>query len=291
MARHYPGGFGSPTVVIGNSAAAAPLAEAIRDTAGVAAVSEPRTAGDLVRYEVTLRDRADSQAARDTVERLRVTVDTVPAADAKVGGATAITLDANRAASRDNLVIIPIVLVVVLGILVALLRSLVAPLLMMATVVLSFLAALGASGWIFQHLFGFEGSDAGFPLLAFIFLVALGVDYNIFLMHRVREESQQLGTRRGVLRGLTVTGGVITSAGVVLAATFAALATLPLVSLAEMGFVVAFGVLLDTIVVRSLLLPALSYDLGRRIWAPSRLARREPHLVPGEDRHALESVG
>ncbi|TNY37297.1 MMPL family transporter [Thermomonospora catenispora] len=291
MARHYPGGSGSPTIVIGNAAAAAPLAETIRGTAGVAAVSEPRTAGDLVRYEVTLRDRADSQDARDTVERLRTTVDAVPAADAKVGGITATTLDVNRAAFRDNLVIIPIVLVVVFGILVALLRSLVAPLLMMATVGLSFLAALGASGWVFRHVFGFEGADAGFPLLAFIFLVALGVDYNIFLMHRVREESQQLGTRRGVLRGLTVTGGVITSAGVVLAATFAALTTLPLVSMVEMGFVVAFGVLLDTIVVRSLLLPALSYDLGRRIWAPSGLARREARPAPEEEQRALQSVG
>ncbi|MBA9003484.1 MMPL family transporter [Thermomonospora cellulosilytica] len=290
VARHYPGGSGSPTVVIGNAAAAAPLAEAVRGTTGVASVGEPRTAGDLVRYEVTLRDRADSQAARDTVERLRTTVDAVPAADAKVGGVTATTLDTNRAASRDNLVIIPIVLVVVFGILIALLRSLVAPLLMMATVVLSFLATLGASGLIFQHVFGFEGTDAGFPLLAFIFLVALGVDYNIFLMHRVREESQSLGTRRGVLRGLTVTGGVITSAGLVLAATFAALATLPLVSMAEMGFVVAFGVLLDTIVVRSLLLPALSYDLGRRIWAPSRLARHDPSPDPGEPHRVLQPI-
>jgi RND superfamily putative drug exporter len=174
----------------------------------------------------------------------------------------------------------------------ALLRAVVAPLLMIVTVVLSFAASLGASGLFFENVFGFEGTDAGFPLLAFIFLVALGVDYNIFLMHRVREESSQLGTRRGILRGLTVTGGVITSAGLVLAATFAALITLPLVGMAEMGFVVAFGVLLDTIVVRSLLLPAVSYNIGSRIWAPSRLARPAPPETSSDDpeQKVLESI-
>jgi Predicted drug exporters of the RND superfamily len=186
--------------------------------------------------------------------------------------------------------IIPIVLVVVFVILILLLRAIVAPLLMMGTVVLSFAASLGVSGLVFDKLLGFEGTDAGFPLLAFIFLVALGVDYNIFLMTRVREESQVLGTRRGVLRGLTVTGGVITSAGLVLAATFASLTTLPLVGMVEMGFVVAFGVLLDTVIVRSLLLPALAFDLGRRIWAPSRLGRQEPG-IEGPEAKLLQPVG
>jgi RND superfamily putative drug exporter len=221
---------------------------------------------------------------------LRAGLHAVPGADAKVGGTTATDLDINRAADRDNKVIIPIVLGVVFLILIGLLRALIAPLLMMVTVVLSFLASLGACALIFRYGFGFEGADAGFPLLAFIFLVALGVDYNIFLMHRVREESQTLGTRRGVLRGLTVTGGVITSAGLVLAATFAALATLPLVTMAEIGFVVAFGVLLDTIIVRSLLLPALSFGIGRRIWAPGRLARRLPASAP-EPAKVLDTVG
>jgi RND superfamily putative drug exporter len=156
--------------------------------------------------------------------------------------------------------------------------------------VVSFLASLGVSAVIFTEVFGFEEVDPGLPLLAFIFLVALGVDYNIFLMHRVREESQSLGTRRGVLRGLTVTGGVITSAGLVLAGTFAALVTLPLVGMVEMGFIVAFGVLLDTIIVRSLLLPALSYDLGRRIWAPSRLAKADPAPEPIPEK-ILDPVG
>ncbi|QFG21592.1 MMPL family transporter [Actinomadura sp. WMMB 499] len=272
LTEHYAGGSGSPAVVIAPAAASDRVAAAIRGTEGVAGVGPPQTADGLVQYEATLRDPADSEAAQQTVERLR---DSVPS-EAKVGGTTAISVDTNEASSRDNLVIIPIVLVVVLLILVLLLRALVAPLLMMATVILSFLAALGASALFFEHVFGFEGSDASFPLLAFIFLVALGVDYNIFLMHRVREESQSLGTRRGILRGLTVTGGVITSAGLVLAATFAALVTLPLVFMVELGFAVALGVLLDTLIVRSVLLPALAHDIGPRIWTPSRLAREKP---------------
>ncbi|MFS2294085.1 MAG: MMPL family transporter, partial [Actinomadura sp.] len=276
VARHYPAGSGSPAVVIGSASASDEIAAAVRGTPGVAEVGPPATADGLVKYEATLKDPADSAAARTTVDRLRDAVHDVPSADAKVGGTTATNLDIERASERDNLVIIPIVLGVVFLILVALLRALVAPLLMMGTVVLSFLASLGACALIFEHGFGFEGADPGFPLLAFIFLVALGVDYNIFLMHRVREESQVLGTRRGIQRGLTVTGGVITSAGLVLAATFASMVTLPLVFMVEMGFAVAFGVLLDTFVVRSLLLPALSHDLGSRIWAPGRLAKEEP---------------
>jgi RND superfamily putative drug exporter len=287
IARHYAAGSGSPALVIGKAPASDQIAQAVRGTPGVAEVSAPAAAGGLVKYEATLKDAADSQAARATIDRLRTAVHAVPSADAKVGGTTATYLDIKRASSRDNKVIIPIVLAVVLLILIALLRAVVAPLLMMGTVVLSFLASLGACAVIFEHVFGFEGTDSGFPLLAFIFLVALGVDYNIFLMHRVREESQALGTRRGIQRGLTVTGGVITSAGLVLAATFASMVTLPLVFMVEMGFAVAFGVLLDTLIVRSLLLPALSYDIGRRIWTPGRLAKEAPAAPP----KVLDPVG
>ncbi|MEU4824389.1 MMPL family transporter [Actinomadura citrea] len=287
IARHYAAGSGSPALVIGKAPASDQIAQAVRGTPGVAEVSAPAAAGGLVKYEATLKDAADSQAARATIDRLRTAVHAVPSADAKVGGTTATYLDIKRASSRDNKVIIPIVLAVVLLILIALLRAVVAPLLMMGTVVLSFLASLGACAVIFEHVFGFEGTDSGFPLLAFIFLVALGVDYNIFLMHRVREESQALGTRRGIQRGLTVTGGVITSAGLVLAATFASMVTLPLVFMVEMGFAVAFGVLLDTLIVRSLLLPALSYDIGRRIWTPGRLAKEAPVSPP----KVLDPVG
>jgi putative drug exporter of the RND superfamily len=165
------------------------------------------------------------------------------------------------------------VLLVILIVLGLVLRALLAPILLILTVVLSFTAALGVSALVFNHVFHFAGADPGFPLFAFVFLVALGIDYNIFLMTRVREETLRHGTRQGVLRGLSVTGGVITSAGLVLAATFAVLGVLPAVFLAEVGFAVAFGVLLDTIVVRSILVPALAYDIGKKIWWPSKLAR------------------
>lgn len=163
---------------------------------------------------------------------------------------------------------------VILVVLLALLRGLVASLLLVATVILSFGAALGTSAFVFAHVFHFSGEDGSFPLTAFVFLVALGIDYNIFLMTRVREESGRLGTRRGILGGLARTGSVITSAGIVLAATFAVLGVLPLVIFAEIGFVVAFGVLLDTAIVRTLLVPALMHDIGDAIWWPAPPATR-----------------
>ena len=221
----------------------------------------------------TLDASYDSTAAYKTVQRIRSVVHATPGAHALVGGQSAINYDTQQASRHDRNLIIPVVLLVILVVLAVLLRALVAPLLLVLTVVLSFSATLGVSALVFDHVFGFANADPSFPLFAFVFLVALGVDYNIFLMTRVREETLARGTRDGVLRGLAVTGGVITSAGVVLAATFAVLGVLPLVFLAEIGFSVAFGVLLDTIVVRSILVPALSHDLGRRIWWPSALAR------------------
>jgi len=192
-------------------------------------------------------------------------VHSIPGAKALVGGSSAINYDILQASKHDRNLVIPILLAVILIVLAILLRALVAPILLIATVVLSFTATLGVCAFVFNHVFHFKNADPAFPLFAFIFLVALGIDYNIFLMTRVREETLEFGTRRGILRGLSVTGGVITSAGLVLAATFAVLGVLPLVFLAEIGFAVAFGVLLDTIVVRSILVPALSYDIGRRI--------------------------
>jgi RND superfamily putative drug exporter len=228
----------------------------------------------MAQIQATLADPADSTAAEQTVARVRSAVHAVPGADALVGGFTAVNLDTQAASDRDRNVIIPVILAVIAVILALLLRTLVAPLLLIATVVLSFAATLGLCALLFEYVFGFAGTEASFPLFAFVFLVALGIDYNIFLMSRVREEAARHGTRTGVLRGLIVTGGVITSAGVVLAATFSALAVLPLVVLVELGVAVAVGVLLDTIVVRSLLVPALTYDIGRRIWWPSALSRR-----------------
>jgi RND superfamily putative drug exporter len=272
ISHHFSAGTGSPAVVIGPQNPA--LHDAIARTQGVAEVGRPLAANGYVQYEATLSDAPDTQAARETIDRLRAAAGPL---GAKVGGATAINVDTERAATHDSKVIIPIVLAVVFLILVLLLRAVAVPLLLISTVVLSFAASLGVCGLVFAHVFGFEGVDSGFPLQVFIFLVALGVDYNIFLMTRVREETLRLGTHQGILRGLTVTGGVITSAGMVLAATFAALATLPLVGLVEMAFAVAFGVLLDTLLVRSLLVPALSYDLGHRIWWPSRLGTSRTH--------------
>jgi RND superfamily putative drug exporter len=190
-----------------------------------------------------------------------------------VGGTTAVFYDTDVAARHDNRTVIPVVLLLITIILGLLLRSIVSAVLLLGTVVLSYFATLGVCALVFNHVFGFAGGDASFPLFAFIFLVALGIDYNIFLMTRVREESGKLGTRKGVIKGLTVTGSVITSAGIVLAATFGVLGVLPLVFLAQLGFAVAFGVLLDTIIVRSILVPALVHEIGPKVWWPSKLSK------------------
>ena len=194
-----------------------------------------------------------------------------------VGGSSAVNLDVRTASERDLRVIIPTILGVIFVVLLLLLRSVVAPLVLVAANVLSFAATIGVAAVVFNHVFHFPGSDPSTPLYGFVFLVALGIDYSIFLMTRVREESRIRGTRPGILVGLAVTGGVITSAGIVLASTFSALAVLPILFLVQIAFIVAFGVLLDTLVVRSLLVPALAYDLGERIWWPFGLRRAGAH--------------
>ena len=275
LAEHYPAGTGNPVVVVTNADEADAVQAAFADTPGITEVTQPQPAqGDFVVLEGTLEAAADSTEAQETVDRVREVVHEVPDADALVGGNTAIALDIFRASERDSQVIMPLILVAVFLILILLLKSIVAPLILVATVVLSFGAALGASALIFEHVFGFAGVDTAFPLFVFVFLVALGIDYNIFLMTRVHEEAQRVGTRRGALIGLAATGGVITSAGLVLAGTFAVLATLPVVAFAEIGFTVAFGVLLDTLIVRSILVTALNLDVGRWMWWPSALHRK-----------------
>jgi RND superfamily putative drug exporter len=274
LARHFPAGAGNPVQVIGTASAAAQLRSTVAATPGVTAVTRPQVRDGYVYLEGTLTSSADSQASYDTVDRLRDRVHAIPGADAKVGGGSAVNLDIQRATRHDTNLVVPLVLAVVLVILGVLLRAIVSPVLLVATVVLSFAAALGVSALAFEYLFGFAGADPALPLWTFVFLVALGTDYNIFLMTRVHEESKRHGTRRGALVGLAATGGVITSAGVVLAGTFAALGTLPLVFVTEIGFAVAFGVLLDTFVVRSVLVTALNLDVGRWIWWPSRLHRK-----------------
>ncbi|CAL9609124.1 Apo-petrobactin exporter [Streptomyces sp. enrichment culture] len=285
LGEHFPGGAGNPAVVIADADRLTQVTAAARGTEGVASAApvtasgrpgggKPLVVDGRVRLDVTLRDAADSDAARDTVARLRTALHAVPGADAAVGGYTAQRYDTLRTAERDRTLIVPVVLGIIFVILVALLRSLLLPALLVVTVALNFLATLGVCALVFPHAFGFTGTDPSVPLYGFVFLVALGVDYNIFLMSRVREESLRHGVRRGILRGLVTTGGVITSAGVVLAATFAALGVIPLAFLVQVAFIVAFGVLLDTLVVRSLLVPALARDIGAKVWWPGRLSRR-----------------
>ena len=281
LAEHFPAGAGVPVIVIGNPSAAAALRSAFAATPGIAAVTPPAVRGGYAYLEGTLTAPPDSQAAYDTIDRVRAAVHAVPGASALVGGATAINLDVARASAHDRNLIIPLILAVVLIILMLLLRALVAPLILTATVVLSFAAALGVSAFFFNHVFGFGGADTSFPLFVFVFLVALGIDYNIFLMTRVREEAIRRDARHGAIIGLAATGGVITSAGFVLAGTFAVLATIPSTQLTEIGFAVAFGILLDTIVVRSVLVTALNLDVGRWMWWPSSLARK-PDPAPAE---------
>ncbi|MFE5893810.1 MMPL family transporter [Streptomyces sp. NPDC056462] len=296
LGEHFPGGSGNPAVIITDADRTAEVTAAAEDTEGVAAADavsasgrpgagEPLVVDGRVRIDATLEAAADSDTAKATVERLRENVHAVSGAGALVGGSTAQQYDTQQTSARDRTVIVPVVLAIILLILMLLLRSLLVPVLLVATVALNFLATLGVSALVFEHLLGFSGTDASVPLYGFVFLVALGVDYNIFLMSRVREEALVHGSRQGVLRGLTTTGGVITSAGVVLAATFAALMVIPLAFLVQIAFIVAFGVLLDTLVVRSLLVPALVIDIGRRAWWPSDLARHGPGPDEAPARH------
>lgn len=302
LGEHFPGGSGSPVQVIAaederetvaNVLLAHTEIEEVSITAedspsGTAPVTEdgieafgppgtpepePTVVNEHVLMQGTLTAAADSQTAAETVRELRTDLDEA-APSSMVGGVTATDVDTIDASIDDRNLIIPIILAVILGILMILLRSILAPILLVATTVISFGTAMGVSALVFNGVFDFPGADPAVPLFGFVFLVALGIDYNIFLMTRVREESLRHGTRQGVLRGLTVTGGVITSAGVVLAATFAALSVIPILFLVQLAFIVAFGVLLDTFIVRSLLVPALTYDIGRTVWWPSKLSRK-----------------
>jgi RND superfamily putative drug exporter len=286
LARHFPAGSGSPTLVVAPEADLPAVTTAVQDADGVSRVTptlddagQPRVSDGLVQLQVTLDDPADSPAAEDAVAALRTDLDAV-SPDVLVGGTTAQALDVKDISTADRDRIIPVILLVVFVVLALLLRSLVAPLVLLLCNVLSFAATLGAAALVFDHVLDLPGGDPTVPLYAFVFLVALGIDYSIFLMTRVREEALHHGTRRGVLTGLSVTGGVITSAGIVLAATFAALGVLPILFLLQIAFLVAFGVLLDTFVVRSLLVPAVVLWLGRRTWWPSRLAKEEPAEEP-----------
>jgi len=281
---HYPAGTAAPAEILATAGSAEEVSEVARTVPGVASVRPPETSPDgrWVRIAAVLADAPDSDAAMATVERMRVAVHAVSGADALVGGDTAWQLDEDAAVGRDNRVVIPLILAVVFVILVILLRALVAPLVLLASVVFSYFAAMGTAGLVLTAI-GYPDLWVALPLQAFLFLVALGVDYTIFLMTRAREEAATLGHRDGVLHALTVTGGVITSAGVVLAATFVTLGVLPLVASAQMGIIVAVGVLLDTLLVRTLLIPALALHIGPATWWPGRLAKARAVTEPARE--------
>jgi putative drug exporter of the RND superfamily len=273
LGEHFPAGQGEPVVVVGNAAQATQIRQTFLAQPQVTAVSQPLEKNGYVYLTGTLVPAPDSAAAYTVIGDLRTSVHAIPSADAMVGGSTAVTLDTENANRHDRALIIPLILVVVLVVLGLLLRAVVAPLVLIATVVLSFGAAMGVSSLLFNHVFHFTGADASFPLLSFVFLVALGIDYNIFLSTRIREEAAVHGTRAGARIALSATGGVITSAGMILAGTFSVLGTLPVVTFAEIGVAVALGVLLDTFVVRSVLVTALAMDLGNHLWWPGRPER------------------
>lgn len=298
LAEHFPGGTGSPANIIvplaqkdaaiaaldhleGVSSVAAISADSPAGTVPVGASAEslppifaaasPTEVNGRVMLQATLADPADSTQAEATILEIRQAFES-QAPEALVGGASASDLDTITSAQHDRALIIPVVLAVISLILMLLLRSILAPLILVAATVLSYLTALGVSALVFNHIFKFPGADPTVPLFGFVFLVALGIDYTIFLMTRVREETLLMDTRQGLRTALVATGGVITSAGIVLAATFAALGVIPLIFLAQLAFIVAFGVLLDATVVRALLIPALVEDFGKKIWWPSKLS-------------------
>jgi RND superfamily putative drug exporter len=281
LARAFPAGTTDPVVVTTTPGAVQRVVAAAREVDGVASASPGRAGAQVAEVRVVLAAEPGSAASDAAVRELRAELAGVPGAQAEVGGTVAATLDVKDAYDRDVRLILPLILVLVAGVLVLLLRGLLAPLLLVVTVVASFAASLGAGWLLFEHVLGFPALDAGVVLLSFLFLVALGVDYNIFLVTRAREDAARYGTRDGMLRALRVTGGVITSAGILLAAVFAVLGVLPLITLTQIGIVVCIGVLLDTLLVRTVLVPALAFALGDRFWWPGRPMRE----VPDADEH------
>ncbi|KRD05647.1 hypothetical protein ASE48_15825 [Mycobacterium sp. Root265] len=274
LAEHFPSGLTDPAVVIAPTADAAAVSSAIT---GVPGVVSARPAGEsgtgLSQWSVVLQAEPASDEAFETVDALRSSVHSV-SPEAVVGGSDAKARDSASAAQRDRMVVIPAILAVVLVVLFVLLRSALAPVVLVSVTVLSALAALGIGGWASVHLFGFPALDNGTPLFAFLFLVALGVDYTIFLVTRAREETPEFGNRQGIVRAVSATGAVITSAGIVLAAVFCVLGVLPLIVLTQIGIIVGLGILLDTFLVRTVIIPALFTLIGPRIWAPGLHAER-----------------
>ena len=269
LGESFPAGTSDPVQVVTRDNPEQVLA-AVEKVDGVTSARVSASGAGIARIDAVPDADPGSDAAQAIVADVRGAV--ADFTDTHVGGGDAKSVDAKDYAARDRLLILPLILLLVLGALVLLLRSVVAPLLLVATVLATYAASMGASWWVFRGVFGFEAMDTGVPLLAFLFLVALGVDYNIFLVTRAREEAREHGTRIGMLRALTATGGVITSAGILLAAVFAVLGVLPLVVLAQLGAIIFLGVLLDTLVVRTVLVPALALTLGETFWWPRKVS-------------------
>ncbi len=291
LARAFPAGTSDPVTVTTSPAAAQQVATAARGVQGVASAEVGRAGDRVAEVSVVLTAEPGTAASDRTIRELRLVLADVPGAQAAVGGTVASVLDVKDAYADDVRVILPLILVLVAAVLVVLLRGLIAPLLLVLTVVLSYGASLGAGWLLFDHVLGLPALDSGVVLLSFLFLVALGVDYNIFLVTRAREDAAALGTRDGMLRALRVTGGVITSAGILLAAVFAVLGVLPLITLTQIGVIVCVGVLLDTLLVRTVLVPALALTLGDRFWWPGRPAHRAPDADEQEEHAEPVPVG
>lgn len=270
LAESFAAGASSPTIVIANNDKVDAVKDAIESVSGVDDVTVDVNNSSITKLEVVLKAGSGTDEAEATITNIRTAVHEVPAADALVGGLDAQTLDVKNAYLADQGLVIPLILALVFIVLVLLLRSIVAPVLLLITVVASFFASLGAGWLVFVNLLGFPALDLSVFLYSFLFLVALGVDYNIFLVTRAKEEAENLGTRQGMIKALSATGGVITSAGILLAAVFAVLGVLPLVALAQIGVIVCIGVLLDTLLVRTVIVPALAFITGQNFWLPSK---------------------
>jgi putative drug exporter of the RND superfamily len=270
LAEAFPAGATSPTIIVANNAQMNDVKEVAEKVPGVDSVVVRTKNDDFTKLEVILEGEGQSEEAYSAIRALRVAVDDVSGADALVGGLDAQAMDVKDAYARDQLIVIPLILLLVFVVLVLLLRALVAPVLLLLTVVASFFASMGAGWWIFTNLLGFPALDLSVFLFSFLFLVALGVDFNIFLVTRAKEEAEKLGTKQGMIKALSSTGGVITSAGILLAAVFAVLGVLPLVALAQIGVIVCIGVLLDTLLVRTVIVPALAFMTGKTFWWPAK---------------------
>jgi RND superfamily putative drug exporter len=270
LADAFPAGATSPSIVISNNAQVNQVKDAAEKVEGVDSVLVGTSNDEFTKLEVILDGESQSDEAYASIKALRVAVAEIEGADAMVGGLDAQALDVKDAYAHDQLIVIPLILILVFIVLVLLLRALVAPVLLLVTVVASFFASMGAGWWIFTNVLGFPALDLSVFLYSFLFLVALGVDYNIFLVTRAKEEAEKLGTRQGMIKALSATGGVITSAGILLAAVFAVLGVLPLVALAQIGVIVCIGVLLDTLLVRTVIVPALAFMTGKNFWLPAK---------------------